>query len=307
MSGKGGARHTSKPQVDPGLLFQCLIQHKDLVCHLGPYESISKTQAANPKGLLKNIPLIKGLVQLESTGEIHATCMRNAVFQMVLEDSKWSGGVWTNIRVERIGTLLFHVRRLKLGDGLRNCASKLTAMELLSIQEVLELMDRKHEVEEPALPLVKREKQREDSPLAERDAEASGKPAKKLKKEISDVSLDSLGMCCSMPKCLGTPSEKASPSPLAKGVSSLQAEEEPSSSPLAKEMPERNSLPKGNTLAKEIAEPSFLRRREGRRAAAAASSAGEKANLKSQLGMFAKMKRPAAKKLAKKASDKKNP
>ena len=57
-------------------------------------------------------------------------------------------------------------------------------------------------------------------------------------------------------------------------------------------------------MAKEIAEPSFLRRREGRLAAAAASSAGEKANLKSKLGMVAKMKRPAAK-LAKKASAKK--
>jgi hypothetical protein len=65
--------------------------------------------------------------------------MRNVVFQMVLEDSKWSGGVWTNIRVERIGPLHFHVRTLKLGDGLRNCASMLTAMELLSIQEVLDL------------------------------------------------------------------------------------------------------------------------------------------------------------------------
>ena len=59
-------------------------------------------------------------------------------------------------------------------------------------------------------------------------------------------------------------------------------------------------------MAKEIAEPSFLRRREGRLAAAAASSAGEKANLKSKLGMVAKMKRPAAK-LAKKASAKKKP
>ena len=57
-------------------------------------------------------------------------------------------------------------------------------------------------------------------------------------------------------------------------------------------------------MAKEIAEPSFLRRREGRLAAAAASSAGEKANLKSKLGMVAKMKRSAAK-LAKKASAKK--
>ena len=59
-------------------------------------------------------------------------------------------------------------------------------------------------------------------------------------------------------------------------------------------------------MAKEIAEPSFLRRREGRLAAAAASSAGEKANLKSKLGMVAKMKRPAAK-LAKKASAKRKP
>ena len=98
MSGKGGARHTSKPQVDPGVLFKCLSLHKELVCNLGPYESISKTQACNPKGLLKNIPLLKGLVQLESTGEIHPSCMRQATFQLFMEDpkcndTKWSGGV----------------------------------------------------------------------------------------------------------------------------------------------------------------------------------------------------------------------
>ena len=98
MSGKGGARHTSKPQVDPGVLFKCLSLHKELVCNLGPYESISKTQACNPKGLLKNIPLLKGLVQLESTGEIHPSCMRQAAFQLFMEDpkcndTKWSGGV----------------------------------------------------------------------------------------------------------------------------------------------------------------------------------------------------------------------
>lgn len=120
MSGKGGARHTSKPQVDSGLLFRCLIQHKDLVCNLGPYEAISKTQAANPKGLLKNIPLIKGLVQLESTGEIHASCIRNAVFQMVLEDpkcndSKWSGGVWTNMGVERLSDLTLPCQKAQAG------------------------------------------------------------------------------------------------------------------------------------------------------------------------------------------------
>ena len=274
MSGKGGARHTSKPQVDPGVLFKCLSLHKELVCNLGPYESISKTQACNPKGLLKNIPLLKGLVQLESTGEIHPSCMRQATFQLFMEDpkcndTKWSGGVWSNMRVERVGTLLFHMRRLKLGDGLRACASKLTTIELLSIQEVLDMMDRKPEAEAPALPLVKREEAEDDDrALAERDE--NDKPAKKLKKEISEVSLDSLGM----PKCFGTPASTEAASPLAKGSSSPLAKG--SSSPLATEEPETNaSLPKGKTLAKAIAKPSFLRRREGRLAAAAAAASSE--------------------------------
>jgi hypothetical protein len=34
---------------------------------MGLYESISKTRACNPKALVKVIPLIKGLVELEAT------------------------------------------------------------------------------------------------------------------------------------------------------------------------------------------------------------------------------------------------
>ena len=274
MSGKGGARHTSKPQVDPGVLFKCLSLHKELVCNLGPYESISKTQACNPKGLLKNIPLLKGLVQLESTGEIHPSCMRQAAFQLFMEDpkcndTKWSGGVWSNMRVERVGTLLFHMRRLKLGDGLRACASKLTTIELLSIQEVLDMMDRKPEAEAPALPLVKREEAEDDDrALAERDE--NDKPAKKLKKEISEVSLDSLGM----PKCFGTPASTEAASPLAKGSSSPLAKGSSSplakgiSSPLATEEPERKDFGQGNCRT-------FLSEEEGRQTGSSSSSSSQ--------------------------------
>ena len=69
------------------------------------------------------------------------------------------------MRAERIGTLLFHIRRLKLGDGLRNCASKLTAMELLSIQEVLELMDRKLKLRSLPYPLSKGKSKEKTHPL----------------------------------------------------------------------------------------------------------------------------------------------
>ena len=59
MSTRGGARHTTKPQVDTGLLYKSICQNKGLLANMGLYESISKTQACNPKALVKLMPLIK--------------------------------------------------------------------------------------------------------------------------------------------------------------------------------------------------------------------------------------------------------
>ena len=81
---------------------------------------------------------------------------------------------------------------------------------------------------------------------------------KKLKVSTSDVSVGSHGL----PKMFGTPEPSAAASPASsKPLPKGEPHEE---SPLPKGEPsEPNSLPKGKTLAKAIAEPSFLRRRLG--------------------------------------------
>ena len=255
MSTRGGARHTTKPQVDTGLLYKSICQNKGPLANMGLYESISKTQACNPKALVKVIPLIKGLVELEATGEIHGQNLRQAIFQLMedpsLNDSKWAGGTWVSLRVERLNVVLFHMRRLRLSGDLRACASKLTTVEFLQIQEVVELMEKKPDLEEvSALPLVQRE---EPSPLVEREGPNElHKPAKKLKVSTSDVSVDSHGL----PKMFGTPEPSAAASPASsKPLPKGEPHEE---SPLPKGEPsEPNSLPKGKTLAKATAEPSF--------------------------------------------------
>ena len=107
MSTKGGARHTTKPQVDTGLLYKVISPHRGLLSNMGLYETISKTQACNPKALVKVMPWIKGLVELEATAEIHGQNLRQAIFQLLMDepslnDSKWAGGTWVSLRVERL-------------------------------------------------------------------------------------------------------------------------------------------------------------------------------------------------------------
>ena len=100
-------------------------------------------------------------MQLEATGEIHGQNLRQAIFQLLMEDpslndSKWAGGTWVSLRVERLNVVL--MRRLRLSGDLRACASKLTTVEFLEVQEVVELMVKKPDLEEvSALPLVQRE------------------------------------------------------------------------------------------------------------------------------------------------------
>ena len=59
MASKGGARHFSKPMVDPFVLFQTLNQHVSLVSSLGRYETVSRQQATDAKGLVHCLPLLE--------------------------------------------------------------------------------------------------------------------------------------------------------------------------------------------------------------------------------------------------------
>ena len=201
---KGGSRHT-RSRCWP------LTEHSCLVQNLGAYEHIGRSQSCHPKGIVKVLPLAKGLIKLSETGEIHSSCLRSALMNLLmaqpnLNDSIYNGAVWCGSRVERIGVILFHMRRLKFASSeMKLATAHLTGADLQKVQEVLALMVQKSEIEDGPLPLVQRE-----------DSDGEPEPKRQLKKEISDVSLDSNGL----PNCFNSPQDKgtgAAASSLSKG------------------------------------------------------------------------------------------
>ena len=190
-TGKGGARHLPKPFVDSGVLYQTLSQHKELVQNFGRYDTVSTNQGIDAAGLMQVLPLMHSLLKVEPTCEIHTQPLRQALMKMVMDDpsvnnSKFQGAIWCNLRQERLTCVMNHFRRLKNHAEMRKCASRLTAAEFLQLQNVVEKIREKtpgQKVEEPALPV------------------------RSLKKEMSDVSLDSEGY----PKDLKTPEKSTLP------------------------------------------------------------------------------------------------
>lgn len=277
-SGKGGARHTPKPQVDTSLLVQCFLIHKVLLSKLGIYENMSKNQACSPKGIVQVLPLLKGLVDLEPTCEIHGSCLRAAIMEVLTQDpginaTAFKGAVWVGCRVDRITTIMYHLRRLKGSVDLKHCAASLTSLEFLDLQNVLEKVVKK-DVGEKHLPLAERE---DAKPLAEREDAKPSEPKRTLKREVSNVSIDSQGF----PVSLKSPKEsKASPEdPLLKGKSSSASHE-----------------------AKELPQPSFKRRRLGQRISEQTPRASN--TLRDELGIGACKKKPAGRKNTPKSKSK---
>ena len=278
---KGGSRHTKKPEVDVGLLLKVLTEHSSLVQNLGAYEHIGRSQSCHPKGIVKVLPLAKGLIKLSETGEIHSSCLRSALMNLLmaqpnLNDSIYNGAVWCGSRVERIGVILFHMRRLKFASSeMKLATAHLTGADLQKVQEVLALMVQKSEIEDGPLPLVQRE-----------DSDGEPEPKRQLKKEISDVSLDSNGL----PNCFNSPQDKgtgAAASSLSKGDAGAASSLSKGNAGVA------SSLAKGS--AKEMDRPSFLRRRTGQHIVQETTQEENK-NLQDALGFGGKKKADSKKK-----------
>ena len=232
MSGKGGHRNFVKSYIDPGILFDTLSRHDDLLPQFGAYDHVSRNQSIDPRGLLQALPLVKSLIKASPSCEIHSNPLRGALLQLVcskpnLNTSKWNGTVWSNLRCERIGVVLHHMRRLKNSpEEVRKAAGKLTGAEIAELQNVV------------------------DSIVI-----AGEEPKRKLKKEISEVSLGSDGY----PTEFKTPEQKGKgegeKQPLLKGKNS------------AKKRSGQEALLKGQSACSASAAasspPSFLRRRKG--------------------------------------------
>ena len=148
-TGKGGARHLPKPFIDSGVLFQTLSQHKELVQNFGRYDTVSTNQGIDAAGLMQVLPLMHSLVKVEPTCEIHTQPLRQALMKMVMDDpsvnnSKFQGAMWCNLRQERFTCLMNHFRRLKNHVELRKCASRLTSAEFLQLQNVVDKITEKN-------------------------------------------------------------------------------------------------------------------------------------------------------------------
>ena len=125
-------------------------------------------------------PLVKGPSSLSSS--LLSPCLDKgrhwlSLVFLSLNNTQFSGAVWVGLKVERLGVLQYHMRRLA-NSSLQSCAARLTGGDLEQLQEVINTIVTK---EQPAL--VQRAEEPEPQP-------------KKLKKEISDSS--------GFPKCFAT-------------------------------------------------------------------------------------------------------
>eukprot|EP00435_Cladocopium_sp_Y103_P004323 s3238_g1.t1 len=97
-----------------------------------------------------------------------------------LEQTTHSGSIWVHQRAERVAVLLSHFRRLARQGTNSKCASTLTALEMAKLNKTskkVELRDA-----EEALPAQ-----------LENGDESPQQKKRKLKKDISIVSMDSKG------------------------------------------------------------------------------------------------------------------
>ena len=80
--------------------------------------------------------------------------MRQALLKVLQEhpevnDTKYNGQVWMNIKSERLNVILSHCRRLKVQSSWGNCAAKLTGAEYQLLQKLIQGMSGKVVLDEP--------------------------------------------------------------------------------------------------------------------------------------------------------------
>ena len=169
-------------------------------------------------------------------------------------------GKFLCFKVERLTVLLYHFRRLSEAEEMKTCAAKLTSADFVRLKAVVESIQVKSDDAQNTLG----QREIEDTALVQRENKSSCKAERKL---APHVSLDSDGY----PKMFADP----------------EGDEQ------GETFPKGSTLAKGST-EKPAAEPSFLRRRQGKRVAAVLPTT-DAPNLQNKMGFAAKPKKVAAK------------
>lgn len=142
---RGGHRNHKKADVDETVLMDIFDKHAAELMEVGPYEAISKSQAVNAAGIARNFELLRALLIASPKAEIPAGMAKHAIIKVltmrpVLNKSIYTTSTFAGLRVDRISTMLYHVRRVK-GDKLRQvaCSAKCTGEEWKKVLELLSL------------------------------------------------------------------------------------------------------------------------------------------------------------------------
>ena len=93
---KGGARHFTKPAIDPGIILRIFKDHSALIANLGIYETVSKSGAVSPKGLLDCKALLQDITEVAPTCELAPQVLRTSLMNLLAHDvslnsTKWNG------------------------------------------------------------------------------------------------------------------------------------------------------------------------------------------------------------------------
>ncbi|CAJ1423303.1 unnamed protein product [Effrenium voratum] len=85
---------------------------------LGAYETISKAQAADGESLAMHFDLLKSLLLVQPEGQLLLTQVRASILKAVslepeLNKTSLKNLLWAGSRVDRISTMLYHLRRAK--------------------------------------------------------------------------------------------------------------------------------------------------------------------------------------------------
>lgn len=183
---KGGARHFTKPAIDPGIILRIFKDHSALIANLGIYETVSKSGAVSPKGLLDCEALLQDITEVAPTCELAPQVLRTSLMNLLAHDvslnsTKWNGATWCNIKAERVTVLLAHLRKVARDkEQQRLCTAKLTSHQYQQLETLFSEV------------VIK-----DEDPLEK---------GKCLKRKASDASLDSDGF----PKILQSPEVKKS-------------------------------------------------------------------------------------------------
>eukprot|EP00438_Fugacium_kawagutii_P024063 Skav212926 [mRNA] locus=scaffold374:297064:298161:- [translate_table: standard] len=213
-----------------------MVKHEAVLVNFKGYETLSRNNGVDPKGLIHALDFIDDVLELEPTAEIHPQPLKQGLLGLLtqkpqLNATSYGGSLWVHMRSERINVILFHIRRLARTGPTSACVNALSGMELGRLQNTLKkvVLSEEDGSKEPlqngknqSKPLEKGE-HKESSPLrkgkqdepanASQDEDRTPKKGKKLKLNPSDVSCDSQGF----PNMLKSPPENtAGPSRLLK-------------------------------------------------------------------------------------------